>query len=124
MGDTEEAVGRLRGLDLVLTAECNLRCAYCYQSRSLRGSMSEDTLRAAVDLVRRSRGPAVTLAFYGGEPLLERALLRRAVEYASGSRPGRSPVRFHLTTNGTLLDADAAAAHARVRGRRVHDPPT
>lgn len=71
--------------------------------------MSWETLSAAIDLLRTSRWPEVTLAFYGGEPLLEPALLRRAVEYASASRPGQPTVRFHLTTNGTLLDADAAA---------------
>jgi MoaA/NifB/PqqE/SkfB family radical SAM enzyme len=67
------------------------------------------TLSAAIDLLRSSSRPEVTLAFYGGEPLLELALLRRAVEFASASRLGQPTVRFHLTTNGTLLDADAAA---------------
>lgn len=85
--------------------------------------MSWKTLSAAIDLLRTSRRPEVTLAFYGGEPLLEPALLRRAVEYASTSRPGQPTVRFHLTTNGTLLDADAAAflASHRVSTRLSFD---
>jgi sulfatase maturation enzyme AslB (radical SAM superfamily) len=107
--DPADAASRLLGMDLVLTADCNLRCCYCYQARLSRGAMPWETLSAAIDLLRRSRRPEVTLAFYGGEPLLEMVSVRRGVEYASIPRPGAPRVRFQLTTNGILLDADAAA---------------
>ena len=54
-------------------------------------------------------GERVTLAFLGGEPLVNRALIRRATELAaqiSGER--RIPISFSITTNGTLLTPDDA----------------
>lgn len=55
------------------------------------------------------------LAFYGGEPLLELPLIRRAINYLEDrSPPGVTP-RFRLTTNGTLLDARAVGFLAQHR---------
>lgn len=106
----------LRGLDVVLTSACNLRCAYCYQGRHGARRMSWDTLRAAADRLLASRRPERTLAFYGGEPLLARPLLDKAVAYVESQPAGRG-VRFAVATNGTLLDAAAsrflAAHHVR-----------
>lgn len=96
----------IRGLDVVLTSACNLRCAYCYQGRHGARRMSWDTLRAAADRLLASRRPERTLAFYGGEPLLARPLLERAVAYVESQPAGRG-VRFAVATNGTLLDAAA-----------------
>ena len=103
----------LAALDVILTSSCNLRCTYCYQGRHVARRMSWDTLRAAADRLLASRRPERTLSFYGGEPLLARSLLERAVEYVERRSTGRR-VRFNLATNGTLLDAAAArflAAH-------------
>jgi sulfatase maturation enzyme AslB (radical SAM superfamily) len=103
----------IRALDVVLTSACNLRCAYCYQGRHGARRMSWGTLRAAADRLLSSRHPERTLAFYGGEPLLARPLLERAVEHVE-RRCGNRRVQFTVATNGTLLDAVAArflAAH-------------
>ena len=56
----------IRGLSVVLTAACNLRCAYCYQDRRSGWRMSWSTLRQAIDLLLSSRHTEVTLRFYGG----------------------------------------------------------
>lgn len=65
--------------------------------------MSREVLDEAVSLALSSAAATVGLVFYGGEPLLEFRLLRRAVSRveAAGSRPGR--IRFSLATNGLLL---------------------
>lgn len=92
----------LGAVTLVVTAQCNLRCRYCYQDRKHAQSMAWPVLRAAVGLAGRARSRRVSVAFLGGEPLLEMRLVRRAVRYAYRLRaPARW--RFSLTTNGLLL---------------------
>src|ERR1700686_817128 len=57
----------------------------------------------------------INLAFLGGEPLINRAVLRQATEYASDRAAARcQPIGFSITTNGTLVtpdDADFFEAH-------------
>lgn len=100
-------------MEAVLTTRCNLSCAYCYQNRKQPRSMSWKTLRAAVDLLLRSEREEVKLNFYGGEPLLELALLRRAVGYGERQRPAERRVVYGASTNGLLLDEGTAAFFAR-----------
>lgn len=96
------------GLNVVLTAACNLRCAYCFQNAKNRRRATWDTVRAAIDLLLGFRGRELRLGFYGGEPLLAFPMLRRAVAYAISHRPRRKHLVFSVVTNGTLLDADTA----------------
>ena len=108
------AVHRLGCVTVILTATCNLRCAYCYQDRKQPRRMGWETLRRAVDLLLGSRRRDLELWFGGGEPLLEFPLLRRAVGYAEAACPPAKRLRFGLSTNGLLLDDDRAdflAAH-------------
>lgn len=99
--DRERAV---RTVEVVLTAACNLDCAYCYQNRRSPRAMDWETLRGAADLLLRSSAPEVVLTFYGGEPLLEFPALRRCVEYVREHLPAGKTVRFTVLTNGMLLD--------------------
>ena len=96
--------GRPRGLTLVLTSACNLRCSYCYQD--VRGSrrMRWATVDRAMELLFRARRRDSSIVFYGGEPLLAFELVRRTVEEASRRRPRGRRLAFHLSTNGLLLD--------------------
>lgn len=94
-------------VELVLTASCNLKCAYCYQNDKNAASMSWETARAALDRVLVPGRRQVTIAFYGGEPLLRLPLIRRAVAHVSRRRPPGMRVRYLLTTNGLLLDEKA-----------------
>ena len=102
-------VDRIRCVQLVLTAECNLRCAYCFQNARGRGRMGSRVLRRAADLLLESRSPEGELAFYGGEPLLEFPRIREAVRYVEKATPPGKRIRFSLSTNGTLLDDRIAA---------------
>jgi uncharacterized protein len=69
--------------------------------------MSEEVLEGALDLAF-SDGAAegIQLAFFGGEPLLEWELLRRATLAAEArARASRRRLQPVITTNGTRLDA-------------------
>src|SRR5512144_1709717 len=88
----------IQALEVVLTADCNLRCAYCYQNAKRPRSMSWDTLRGALDLLLRSHCPEVEVLFVGGEPLLQFPLIRQAVAYVRTTRPRGKTVRYTLIT--------------------------
>ena len=91
-------------LTLHLTADCNLRCRYCYETHC-REHMTWDTARQAVDLVFSYGHATNGLSLFGGEPLLERTLAEDICRYAKAEAQRRGVgVRFKMTTNGTLLD--------------------
>jgi sulfatase maturation enzyme AslB (radical SAM superfamily) len=108
-------LAEIQALEVVLTADCNLRCVYCYQNDKKPRSMSWDTLRGALDLLLRSRCPEVEVLFLGGEPLLEFPLIRQAVAHVRATRPRRKRVCYTLITNGTLLREEQACFLARHR---------
>ena len=61
----------LRAVKLVLTAGCNLRCSYCYQSDKKNLRIDWEIVRATLDRLLASARSDVELLFIGGEPLLE-----------------------------------------------------
>jgi sulfatase maturation enzyme AslB (radical SAM superfamily) len=99
---------RIRRLFVTLTASCNLGCSYCYQDAKRDRRMDRETLHRSVDLLLDSEQPEVELFFFGGEPLLEFAMIRDAVEYAESRSAGRS-LGYGIITNGTLLRPETAA---------------
>ncbi len=99
----------MNALTLILTAQCNLRCAYCYQDGKRPRRMGWPVAEAALRLLMESDSPVLDLHFLGGEPLLEFPLLRRTVGFVSRRMPAGRSCRFHLTSNGTLLDEKALA---------------
>lgn len=112
----------LRALSLAIAQKCNMGCSYCYAQQGEFGGASKnmtlDIALKSVDLLLRdaSSGEKVNLAFLGGEPLLNREVLRSTVEYAHDGARGRNiQIGFSITTNGTLLrpdDADFFEDHA------------
>ena len=95
-----------RAVTLMLTTRCNLSCAYCPQRRGPPREMSEATLEAAVRLVAASGHPRPKLVLFGGEPLLAKGLVRRALAVLAGNaRKGLAP-DVRLVTNGLLLDEE------------------
>ncbi|MBQ6311402.1 MAG: His-Xaa-Ser system radical SAM maturase HxsB [Bacteroidales bacterium] len=70
----------------VLTLRCNQNCIYCQASshdrRDSGYDMSEDDLRAAVDLMFQSPSKHLTMEFQGGEPTLVSKLIRSGILYA------------------------------------------
>ncbi len=102
-------------LSLTLTHACNLACSYCYMGEHHAGTMTWSTAARALELAlaEAGGGGALDLGFFGGEPLLERALLLRIARQAR-SLAGAAGValRMQVTTNGTLLD-DALVAELK-----------
>ncbi len=111
----------LQQLLLVVTDQCNLRCRYCVYSEHYpfakedpNGRMSFDTARKAVDsyfaaLTRKKEqggSERATINFYGGEPLMNFALIEQVVAYIAEHHPGET--RFQVTTNGTMLTPEIA----------------
>src|SRR5579859_4020633 len=99
----------LHALEIILTAACNLRCAYCYQNDKQSRRMTWDVLLPALDLILGSRRDRVRLLFIGGEPLLEMPLIRRAVEHTRQKRRRGQRISFNISTNGLLVDDDIIA---------------
>lgn len=97
-------------LTLCLTHDCTLRCRYCYAGRKYAHAMSQDTAQRGMELGLDEAariGCGLDVSFFGGEPLLEWNLLQFCHEYLSRrAEEVNIPVRYGITTNGTLLTQD------------------
>jgi len=105
----------LATVDLVVSAACNLRCAYCYQVVKRPGQLPWPAAKAAVALLLKSRSRVRRLVLTGGEPLLAISLVRRIIRHVRAAGPAGRAVSLDLLTNGTLLDDGMAAFFARNR---------
>lgn len=113
--DSPLAAPPLHALSLAIAQKCNLGCTYCYAQQGEFGgkakNMERETALRSVDLLLAGAAPGakVNLAFMGGEPLSNRALLREVTAYAGREAALREiDCRFSVTTNGTLLNGDDA----------------
>ncbi len=93
---------------MVVTDQCNLSCAYCFQNARSQSRMQWEDLKAGIDLALSAGSPRTNIIFSGGEPLLALELIQRAVEYAESSRSPEKRLRFRLSTNGLLLSGEIA----------------
>ena len=118
--DTPVSSPPLRALSLAVAQKCNLGCTYCYAQQGEFGgaakNMPLDTALNAVELLFRDVGPGerVNLSFLGGEPLINRKVIRAATERATEIASQRGvEATFSITTNGTLLTEDDGAFFER-----------
>ncbi len=92
---------------LHLTTSCNMNCSYCYSRPEKTTDMSEEillqTIRYAVKESRHNCG----IIFFGGEPLLKKDLIARALEECEKQHKENQFI-YHtkLVTNGILLDEE------------------
>jgi len=101
----------VKSLCLHLAHCCNLGCRYCFAGQGRFGGvdelMSAETGRAAIDfLIAGSAGrKRLEVDFFGGEPLLNFAVLKELVVYGreAAGKAGKE-INFTLTTNALLLD--------------------
>jgi len=102
-------------LSLNVAQSCNMSCGYCYADRGKFGGsarlMSFSVAAASVDrlIAQSAPGADLVLGFIGGEPLVNRKLVRSITAYAveAARRAGRQ-MRFSLTTNATLIEPEDA----------------
>jgi uncharacterized protein len=107
---------RLYALSLAVAQKCNLGCSYCYAEQGGFGgapkNMAQAEAERAVDLLVEDapEGGRISLAFMGGEPLVNRAVIRHTTRHAMERAAGKGlKVAFSITTNGTLLTEDDGA---------------
>lgn len=131
----ETAAGRagLAAVELNLTFNCNLTCAYCFiHDKGAHERMSFATAKNAVDLLmERAAYPFVNITFIGGEPLLEFDLIKQVTPYALEAAARRNiSVTWAITSNGTLVNEEIMKFFARNKinmllsldgGRKNHD---
>lgn len=86
------------------TTNCNARCYYCYEDGIKKTDMTEDTAYKVVDYIaKKSDGSRVTLAWFGGEPLMG----HKAIEIiCSGLRQKGIEYGSIMTSNGYIFDED------------------
>jgi uncharacterized protein len=97
-------------LTLCISQACNMACKYCYAEGGSFGKkallMSEETALKAVDyLFEKTKGiQEIGIIFFGGEPLLNFKIIKKAVEYSKklAQKTGQR-VGYSLTTNGTIM---------------------
>jgi uncharacterized protein len=116
------ASGKVLTAWLHVTNACNLRCPYCYVSKSAEG-MDEPTGRAAVEAVVRSAlshgFPAIKLKYAGGEASLSHRLMMSMHEHAR-ELTDRAGLILHATllSNGVALPPEVAG-RLKAEGIRV-----
>ena len=100
----------IHALSLAIAQKCNLGCTYCYAQQGAFGgqpkNMPLETANRAVDLLLAEAGDGgkASLAFLGGEPLVNRPVLQVVTQRAAELAARRGiALSFSITTNGTLL---------------------
>jgi len=114
----QKNIANLRNVCFELTEECNLQCDYCgcrdlYENNETRKQkrIDWDIIKNTIDYfiplwksnLNISYLNEITIAFYGGEPLLRFELIKRTVDYIKDKKINKNIV-FQITTNGLLLN--------------------
>lgn len=112
----------VNALALAVSEHCNLACGYCYADGGSFGSAPQHmpwaVAQAAVSalLARVPAGGSASLAFLGGEPLLNRSVLQQATRLAAALAAERQvTMRFAVTTNATQITLQDVAFLAEHR---------
>jgi len=92
---------------IFLTEKCNLACTYCYQmDLPCKRDMAQKTGENAIDFLISQSGKFLSIAFFGGEPLLRFDMMKSLV------RNTRMKAREKFGENGTITDKTAVEEHA------------
>ncbi|QNU66189.1 His-Xaa-Ser system radical SAM maturase HxsB [Ruminiclostridium herbifermentans] len=97
---------------IVPTIRCNLRCSYCHsEAASITDGnyydMKEDTLKRTLEFIFQSPNHTITIEFQGGEPLLNKPLIKKTCEYAAVlNQKYRKKYKIALISNFIAMDED------------------
>lgn len=114
----EESMANTNQIVFETTERCNLRCKYCfyedlydtrtekkaYQLSSGKTHRIIDHLLEKLNDYNNSARSTIYISFYGGEPLLNTALISDTVGYCEKINPALRSPKYTITTNGTLLN--------------------
>jgi len=97
----------IKDFTIFTTTDCNARCYYCYELGRRRVAMSEQTAHDAAAYIRRvCDGNAVSIRWFGGEPLCNAA----AIDIISDDlAAGGVEFTSRIVSNGYLFDEDMVA---------------
>lgn len=97
---------RSKACYILLTTNCNLNCSYCY-IRTKKQDMDIETLKKSIDLSFQLGRPKSEIVLFGGEPLLKKELIVKAIEYIKlKNDASKKNINISCVTNGTLIDDD------------------
>ena len=112
----EKLSNKMAGFTVHITSQCNLACSYCifggdYERHPelSRTAMTWETARNMVDFLvsHAKEAESLRLDFFGGEPLLEFALIKRTVEYLKTClSDDKRQITITIASNGTLLSEE------------------
>ena len=89
------------------TLLCNARCSYCFEKNTNKKRMDTNTENAMVkfitSIMEEFNVQRIAIAWFGGEPLLEKKLIRR-VSHKLIAKVGENNYNASITTNGSLID--------------------
>ncbi len=116
------------------SADCNLRCSYCFyleKSALYPGKgphrMAEEVLERVISSYMSTPQPVYQFGWQGGEPaLMGNGFFRRAAALQAGCGPPGSEAANGLQTNATLIDDNFAAVLAEYKflaGVSIDGPP-
>ena len=105
----------LSSVHILLTEDCNLRCAYCFVQHN-PNRMDWRTLERALDCLLEHGAPNLHITWFGGEPLLEWENLVRGTEYVLNSpRVQELKASFGAVVNGMMLTEERARRLAEMK---------
>ena len=87
-----------------LTEKCNLNCTYCYENKKNK-EISFESIKNLIDYEINRKQAYSIIVFYGGEPLLQKNVIRDTINYIN-IKKSKTNFYYGITTNGTLLDED------------------
>ena len=98
------------GYTILTTTNCNARCFYCYAEGCAKINMSPETAEKTADyIIQNSGGKAVTISWFGGEPLLNWPVIDIILQKLS-----EAGIEYHsrMTSNGYLFGSELTAKAA------------
>jgi len=105
---TANYAGSLLLLTIALTKECNFACGYCYEHHRIPSKMTDETEDKLITFIKRQKSArAVSIVWYGGEPLLEFDRIKSL--HAKIMETGKKYDSM-MVTNGYLLTGEVTDA--------------
>lgn len=106
-------IERGAGLHIIVpTIRCNLRCVYCHSeatsiTEGVHYDMDESTLKRTLEFIFQSPKEKILIEFQGGEPLLNKPMVKLTFEYAEElSQKYHKEYKLALVTNLLAMDEE------------------